>query len=317
MAVSGSKNYSITRADIIGRSLRLLGVYDQADTVPGDEDEDAALALNMLFKEYVAREADLFLRQDVTLFLQPQQKIYTLGLSGNAETTISTDLVETTLSADEASGQTTISLTSVTGMSASDRIGVKIDDDSIHWTTISGVPNATANTALLATATDGAASSGNKVYTYTTKADRPQKLIYAWRRDTSDQDTEVSVIGEAQYQRQSTKISDGPPTEVWYRPTLDTGSLHVWPIDGGKTTDKLIYIANVLPDDMDAAGDNPQFPIEWGNTLAWGLAAEIGPEYGIPNAEQKKNFVIAESKLQAMLDYDVENADVVFALDLE
>jgi hypothetical protein len=311
MAVSGSKDFAITRSDIIEGALRKLGIYDAGDSVSGgDETTTAAKALNLMVKALVTRGADLFLREEVTLFLQPQTQSYSLGTSGSAHATAS--FVETTLSAAEASGQTVISVTSSTGMTAADNVGIKMDDDSIHWTTIVSVDSSTQIT--ITTATDAAASSGNKVYAYTTKADRPQKLLYAYRRDTSALDTEVSIIGETEYRRQSNKSSEGPPVEIWYHPTLTSGTLYVWPVDGGSTWDKLIFVSQYLPDDFDSASDNPEFPIEWGECLVYNLADRLAPEYGIPSRERRDLKTEAEFMLAEMLAYDVENADVQFVM---
>ncbi len=70
-----------------------------------------------------------------------------------------------------------------------------------------------------------------------------------------------------------------------------------------------------LPDDFDAAADNPEFPIEFGNALVWGLTAELCSEYGLPEREQGRIWSVAENKLEILLDYDSENASVEFALD--
>ena len=72
-----------------------------------------------------------------------------------------------------------------------------------------------------------------------------------------------------------------------------------------------------LPDYYDSSGDNPQFPIEFGNVLIWYLAAELASEYGLPPGEQGMLWQTAEFKLQQVLDYDVENASVIFALEYE
>ena len=312
MAVSGSKNYSITEADIIATALRKIGVYDQGEAIDGNETSAAKMALNLLVKEWVADGADIFLRTESTLFLQPDTQSYNLSTDH-----ITDSYVETTLSAAEASGQTVISVTSSTGMTAADNVGIKMDDNTIHWTTIVSVDSTTQIT--ITTLTDDDAASGNKVYTYTTKSDRPQKLLYAFRRDINDFDTEVSIIGSSEYFRQSNKTSDGPPVEVWYNPqgNQSTGKLYVWPDDGGKNWDKLVFIAQHLPDDFDTGSDSPDFPIEWGNALVWGLAAELASEYGIPENEQGRLWQIAQHKLDKQLDYDVENADVIFALDVD
>ena len=309
MALSGSKNYSITRANIIESALRKIGGYDQGESIPGDETSAADMALNLMVKEWTARGVDLWLRDEITLFLQPDQQSYALG-TANA----TASYVETTLSAAEASGQTVISVTSSTGMTAADVVGIKMDDDTIHWSTISTVDSGTQIT--IADATDDDAASGNKVYAYTTTAGWPTRIIHAYRRDTSGYDTEVALIGENEYRSQSNKASNGPPVMAWYQPTMTTGTLYVWPVDGGDTWDKLVLIAQYYPDDFDAASNNPEFPIEWGNALTWGLAAELASEYGVPEREQARLWRIAEHKLNTMLDYDVENASVQFAMDV-
>ena len=51
MAVSGSKNYSITRAKIIEAALRKIGVYDQGEAIPGSENAAADLSLNLMSQE--------------------------------------------------------------------------------------------------------------------------------------------------------------------------------------------------------------------------------------------------------------------------
>ena len=309
MAVSGSKNYSITRSNIIEAALRKIGEYDVGETVPGDETAAASLSLNLMVKEWVARGIGIWLRDEITLFLQPDQQSYSLG-TANATASYN----ETTLSAAEASGQTVLSVTSSTGMTAADIVGIKMDDNTIHWTTIVSVDSSIQIT--ITDATDDDAASGNKVYAYTTTAGRPQKILSAYRRDVNAFDSEVTMIGESDYRSQSNKAANGPPVEAWYQPTLTAGTLYVWPVDGGANWDKLVMSCEFLPDDFDSASDNPEFPIEFGNALVWGLAAELCSEYGIPEREQGRLWTIAENKLEILLDYDSENAPVEFALDV-
>ena len=309
MAVSGSKNYSITRANIIEAALRKLGVYDQGEAVSGDETSSASLALNLMVKEWAGRGIDLWLRDEVTLFLQNDTRSYSLGSDHAA-----TSFVETTLSTDEAASSTVLGVTSSTGMTAADNIGIKLDDNSIHWDTIVSVDSATQVT--ITTGLASAASSGKKVYAYTTAAGRPTRIVHAYRRDKNGYDVEIELIGESEYRNQSNKGSDGPPVSAWYQPTLTAGTLYVWPVDGGSNWDKLVLSALYYPDDFDTASNNPEFPIEWGNALVWGLAAELASEYGIPEREQGRLWQVAEFKLDEMLDFDVENASVILGADL-
>ena len=308
MAFSGSKNYSVTRADIIEGALRRIGEFDSGDTIDGADTSSASAALNMMVKEWSARGIDVWLRDEVTLFLQNDTKMYALGTT---HSTLSYN--ETTTTAAHVASDTVIAVTSSAGMTAADNVGIKLTDNSIHWTTIVSVDSATQITITTGILT--ASASGKKVYAYTTKAGRPQKILSAYRRDINDLDTEVRLIGEDDYYQQSNKGASGPPIEIWYQPTLTTGSLYVWPVDGGANWDKLVFSAQFLPDDFDAASDNPQFPIEWANVLTWSLAAELASEYGVPEREQGRLWSISEKKLQDLLDYDVENADVSFALD--
>ena len=311
MATSGSKDFALTRSSIIEAALRKIGEYDAGASITGDDTSDAARTLNAFVKSLVVRGADLFLREEVTLFLQKDQQSYSLGSSSADHHTAS--YVETTLSAAEASGQTVISVTSSAGMTAADKVGIKMDDDTIHWSTISSVDSGVQIT--IANATDDDAASGNKVYAYTTKADRPQRIIFPSRRDTSDNDTKVRVIGEDEYRGLSNKGSSGPVNSIWYHPTLTNGTLYAWPVDGGSSVDKLLYTALVLPDDFDAAGNNPEFPIEWGQALIWGLAAELSFEYGLPRLDRTQIYQKAELELEHALSYDVEWASLELGLE--
>jgi hypothetical protein len=308
MAVSGSKNYSITTATIREAALRKLGVYDQGEAPSGDDVSAADFALNLMVKEWVAEGVDIFLRTESTLFLQPNTQSYLLSTAN-----ITDSYTETVLSSALASGSSTIVVDDKTGWTNGDFIGLKQDDNTIHWTTISD-----ATTPNITDVTTDTCAAGNKVYTYTTKADRPQKLLYAFRSDINGFDTEIAIIGSSEYFRQSNKTSDGPPVEVWYNPqgNQSVGKLHVWPDNGGKTWDKIVMIAQHYPDDFDASANNADFPIEYGNALVWGLAAELASEYGLPEQEQARLWAISRSKLQTQIDYDEEGANVVFAMDL-
>jgi hypothetical protein len=298
MATSGSKNYSVTRANVIEAALRKCGVYDQGESISGDETNAADTALNLMVKEWVARGIDIWLRDEITVFLQPDSQVYNLG---TAHATRS--YVDTTLRTAIAASATVIPVTSSTGMTASDNIGIKLTDNTIHWDTIASVDDGTQVT--ITTGVASAATAGKKVYAYTTKAERPTKIVSAYRRDSNDIDAEISIIGENEYFLQSNKASSGPPVEVWYQPTMTTGSLYVWPVDGGANWDRIVLSVHYYPDDFDTAADNPQFPIEWGNALVWNLAAELASEYGIPEKEQGRLWQIAEFKLNELLDYDV------------
>ena len=112
MALSSSKNYTVTRSDLIESALRKVGEYDQGEQPSGEETKAASLALNLMVKSLVLDGADLFLRENITLFLQKNQSEYLLGTTAEA----ATSYVETATTAAASSGATTLTVSSTTGM---------------------------------------------------------------------------------------------------------------------------------------------------------------------------------------------------------
>lgn len=302
MATSGSKNFTVNRTDLIESALRKLGAYDAGDTPSSEELADANMALNLMVKAWSAKGLNVPWRETLTLFLQPDTRSYRIGPTGDECTE---SFVETTLSAAAISGATTITLTSTTGITAADRIGIKLDSGAIHWTTV-----VVAATTTITTGLASAAASGNRVYAYTTKCNRPVSLLYAHTRDSGGIDNEVELIGEVAYRMLSNKGSGGRPNQAYYQTTIDNGTLFVWPANAGGV-DKMVLISQALVDDFDAASDNPDFPIEWARAIIFGLADDLGPEYGILPKFQDRLERKAMRLLEDLLDHDVENASVI------
>ena len=66
--------------------------------------------------------------------------------------------------AGEPSGETTIVVDSTTGMEVGDKVGIKLDDDTIYWSTISSI-NVDGITFVIADGLSGNANNGgNKVF---------------------------------------------------------------------------------------------------------------------------------------------------------
>jgi hypothetical protein len=301
MATSGAKNFSVTRNQIIYAAMKKAGVYQTGEIPSAEEVADASFALNVMVKEWTVKGVDVPWREEITVFVQPGRQSYSLGPAGDH---VTHDYIETTLSVAASAADTTIALALTSGMTAADHIGIKLDDGSIHWSTI-----VTVGTTLISSGLPSAASEGNAVYVYTNKANRPQRILWAYRRDTNGIDTPVTLIGEEAYRLLANKSASGPVNQIHYQATLDNGTLFVWPTSG---SDKLVLISQTLIDDFNAANNNPQLPVEWSNALIWGLAADIGTEYGMTLKDVFGLKSLADEKLATLLDYDVENASVIF-----
>lgn len=334
MAYSGSKDWAVTRDDIIGAALRKTGEYDSLDGIPATEQADAELALNAIIKEWMGEGVGLWLRQRSILILNPGLQKYHLGLTGTPGAVDDfhcfrdSELIEATATAADAGGQKVITVdawvdyagTSSGVPVSGDVAGIRLDDGTFFWDT---VDSATTTSVTLNTNLPSAGRIGSKVYTYTTRISRPAGIVYAYRESTTRTSSQIDIIGRTAYERLSLKNSAGEPTKLMFDPQIigttpgdSMAEIAVWPVSPPRTTDKLVMITKHYVDDFDAATDNPQFPIEWANALIWALAWELSFEYGCGlQTRQQLKLVSDEKKFVLMNTADVENADVRFGMD--
>lgn len=310
MATSGSSDYTITRNDIFDAALAVVNVVEFSETPSSDDYDACSIMLNLMVKAWMAKGAKLWAMKQATLFLSEGTASYSLGASG---THCTHTYVQTTLSTDEALGSTSLSLTSTTGMSASDNIGIVLDDGTIHWTTISGAPGAPTT---IATGLASAASSGNIVFTYASKINRPQRIDSEamYRHTSAGQDTPVKLVSRAEYSQLANKTTEGKIVQAYYDPQLGNGTLYVWPTPDD-ATDVLKFWYERLLEDFDAAANNPDFPIEWGEALIYGLADRLCAVYQVPLQQRQWIKAEAKEKLDEAMAYDSEPVSVFFQPD--
>lgn len=310
MPTSGSVDFAITRDQIIQAAAAEIGVLAEGETPSGNLVTDFSLRLNSFTKSLMARGAKLWAMKQATLFLEVGESTYSLGSTGDHCTNT---YIQTTLSTDEALGSTSLSLTSTTGMAASDNIGIVLDDGSIHWTTISGAPGAPTT---IATGLASAATSGNVVFTYTTKINRPQRIDTEsayWSTSTGN-DTPINIVSRSEYARMTNKTTQGKIVKAFYDPQLTTGVLRVWPTPDN-STDVLKFWYERILEDFDAASNNPDFAIEWAEALILGVATRMAPSYvgaGMSTNEKIELKNRADEALTLALMYDRENASTFF-----
>ena len=158
MATSGSINLSASRDDIITEALEILGVLAEGTTPSAAQLTSCARTLNYMIKAWQSDGINLFAVQQVYLFLIENQSAYSLISTTTDHYTAS--FVETTTSAAALSGASSIVVTSATGISASDKIGV-YQDSTMHWTTVNGAPSGSTVT-LTAPLTADVASGDRK-----------------------------------------------------------------------------------------------------------------------------------------------------------
>lgn len=303
MATSGSWNYSLTAANIIDIAVENLGVLASGATIVTADQTLALRRLNLIAKQYQGESDGLpgikvHTRQRITLMLAKGQQSYLVG-PATTDARASTALYRTTLSAAEAGGQTVLSITSNTDtttypgttgtMTASDFIGLQLDDGTIHWSTISGTPG---STATIADATPSAAASGNYVWWFTARAQRFPVIESAVLREVSYTTTPLSIYTDVRQYDEGVadKYADGSPTAILVEPLriATRVTLDAQPTD----VEQQIILTVLYPsEDYDATTDDIAFPQEALRFLAWELSFEICDAFQAqwtPSMEKKR-----------------------------
>ena len=290
MATSLSYNYSVDAAAIIKAAYENLGVIEPNGTVPTAHQTKGLVSLNFLAKQLqgnsdLAPGLKIWTRQRVHLFLAKGQQTYLIGPAAT-DARATAQYGRTTLSADEASSQTTLSITSNTDtttfpgttvtMTASDFIGIELDDGTIHWSTISGTPSTTADISVGLT---GPASAGNYVWWFTSRAQRLPLIEAAVIRDENFNDLKLDVLTAEEYDLDVVdKYADGRPSAIVIEPLRITTRviLSSQPTD---VTDTIVLTALYPAEDYDATTDDIAFPQEYFDFLSWQLAFRLSTPY--------------------------------------
>ena len=278
MATSGSYNTSTTATDIITDALFKCGGAEEGEDIPYEQMAGAMRQLNRLVKFISTTTRNLWRRDEVYLFLNPSQPRYLLGPeTTDAEWCNVEDFISTNLSAAAAAGATTLNLDSSSGMVAADRLGLELTAGTRSWMAISTVPGATSVTVP---AISGAASDNATVYTYTTRPQRPQRILHARRRNgPTASDIPIEIQLQEYYRDQTSKTTNGTPIFITYKPTLTSGRLEVWQPSGPV---QFLGLTMERPfEDLDAGANNPDFPQEWYDPLVWILADRLEMDYRV------------------------------------
>ena len=274
MTTSGVSTFTMSALQVITLALRKARVLKNDVPRPSQTHLDTGLQeLNMLIK---ARETDglqLWARKEATLFLELNENTYSLGPSGDHAAYTYT---KTALAAAAATSATSLTVDSITGISSGDNIGIILDDGSLHWTTVNGAPSGT--TVVITTGLANAAAIDNTIFVYTSKIQRPLKMLDIFRRDSSDIDIPLKISTLNEYSEQSDKTTDATPLIATYDPQLTNGKLYIWPQPDD--LDFTIHFYHHRPFEIfSAVTDTADFPSEWYLALVYGLADVLADTY--------------------------------------
>ena len=304
MTTSGSFNFTLTRNEIITQALRDLGVLADGEDATADQITDGNIRLNMMVKAWRSKGISLPLYQELVVFLEDSEDSYLIGATGDKATTLN-DYVKTELSAAASSGASTLTVDSITGISSGDVIGVVLDSDTIHWTTVNGAPS--GSTITLTAVTTGDAAIDNHVYTYTSIAQRPLTVKGARVKVNDGNETPVRVITRQEYFSYVNKTATGTVTAVYYDPQIDNGVLYTYPCSNTVNDVVLLTVQRQVAD-FDGTNDNSDFPVEWLEPLVKNLAKRMLTKYGVDTATAEQVRIDAKESLEDAEDFDQEGS---------
>ena len=301
MTVSGTNTFSQTRDDIINRALSIIGVKTRGRALSAEEVNEASDALNLFVKGLKSEGDYLWKYAEGTLFLTVGQESYELdGSTANA----TESFTQTTSSAAAVSGASTVVVTSATGFTIGYNIGIMQDDGSIHWTTIS---NAVGTTITLTAALTDDVASGSAVYAYQTKINRPMKITSVRRRDSSGYDTPLNRYERSDYFNLAQKSTQGQVTGYYYDPQLSDAKIYLY-TSPSDATNTIKFTFQKMFFDFSSGTDTIDFPIEWAETLAFGLASRLSYDYGIDKTKSELIKRTADEMLRNLKGYDREES---------
>jgi hypothetical protein len=307
MTTSGTITFNQNQLQIIQDAFYHLNVYSTADVISELDVQFAANQFNKMIKAWNAQGNHLWKKSEATLFLQPNQVVYTI----NSETSdnITNSYVSTTISTAAIIGQTTLAVASSAGMSPNDYIGIQLDNGYLQWTTVSSIPNSTS--VVISAALADTAAVGNIIYDYTNKINRPLRVVSGRRNSNINIDTPLYIYSYAEYFDLPNKTtSPSTPTGFLYNPQLNAGLFYVWPVPT-LVTDKINFTYEDCLQDITNVTDTPDFPQEWLEVLTLQLAVRLSYRYGKRNGIDKlKND--ADMMLENIKGWDNEDGSLYF-----
>jgi hypothetical protein len=307
--------------------LEDLGVIEPGQTVPSTFATMGLQRLNLLVKQWQANTdlapgLKVWTRQRVNLFLAKGQQTYLIG-PASTDARATTRYGRTTIDAAEAASQTTISVaettdtttepgTSITA-TASDIIGVEVDDGTIHWSTVSSI--SAGDTITIGTGLSTTAAVGNYVWWFTSRAQRLPLVEHAVIRDENRQDTELQIYRDAYAYDVGVlnKYDDGRASAILVEPLfLNTRiTLNAQPTD---VTDTLVLTALYPAEDYYSASNDIAFPQEWYSALEWELAFRMSPAFGRWTKEMEMN---RQNALTMARSINPEKSNLYYQCDAE
>ena len=309
MATSNSVDFSVNRDTLIKDSLIDLGAVSSEDTPSSTIVAHAARLLNMMLKAWIADGLHLWKIRPFSILIENGKVSYSLSSTGDQA---SLTMNDTTMRIAGVTNDTILQVTTTSGMTAGDYIGIELDDATLHKTTIASVTD--SDTVVITTGIASAAAVGNRIYWYTTKLIRPLEVTDVRIKDDADNERPVTVISRQEYMQLPSKSSTGEIVQVYFDPQLTSSKLYVFNVPN--TVDKTIECVGYFPiEDMDSAANDFDIPQEWYLAVKTNLSVLLGPSYGARTEQMKALKAIAMEEKERVMGWDKEHTSITFGVE--
>lgn len=140
-----------------------------------------------------------------------------------------------------------------------------------------------------------------------TLSPRAMSITNAVRQDSDGTEIPMDLLTRNDYVALVDKTTTGTPVSVYYDPQVGTSNkLYVWPVPLDTSYDIIVYYQRTI-EDFDAATDDADFPQEWYLPLAYNLAMNIAPKYGIPSGKMDRIATMAGAYKETAESFDRED----------
>lgn len=268
MPTSGVYTLTFDRNEILKHAYALINIVPYNETLQDKYITYGQALLNLLLASWKIEQIQLWNRRTATLFLEDGKESYAIGPTGDR---CVSSYEQTTTSVAAVSGATSITVTDATDIAISDVIGVHQDDGTVHWTTVT---NKVGNVLTLNAPLTNDVEAINIVITYDPDdiIQRPVHILTAMYKTLTD-NTEIllSDKGWEEYYTLPTRQQSGAPNQYHYSPTLENGTILVWPQpDNNNYVLSLTYKEPI--EYFTTSSQTPDLPDEWYLALIFGLA---------------------------------------------
>lgn len=149
-------------------------------------------------------------------------------------------------------------------------------------------------------------------------AERPQRIFDAVWVESTDNEIRMHEMRRQEYWDLPNKSANGAPTNWYYDPGRDTGTLYVWPVPGTSEATSVKFNYQRPFEDFDANDDDPDFPQEWLDALVTNLSYRLHYTFYPQNRGDRQDLqMMAAQALNLAMTYDRPTADMEFMMDSE